>query len=223
MRSILLTFILSFTFGFTWSQRNGDVGIYSGISYYMGDINMTKHLYKPSPAFGAMYRHNFNPRNAIRFHTLYSSIRGDDMDFDNDLQQSRGMSFNTSFLDIALNTEFNFLEYRPTKRNDNYSPYMTGGIGYNLVFSPEARGVTSLVLTWGAGFKLNVSRRVSAGIEWTFRKTFNDRLDGIENHGPEYTTFYHNNDWYSIVGIFVTYKFLRYLSECPAYDQINNY
>lgn len=185
----------------------------------MGDINTIRHFYKPSPAFGAIYRHNFNPRNAIRFHALYGNIRGDDLDFKNDFQQDRGLNFSTSFVDLALNTEFNFLQYRPTKRKENYSPYVTGGIGYNLVFSPDARGSTAIVLTYGAGFKFNVSKRISSGIEWSFRKTFNDRLDGIENHGPSYNTFYHNNDWYSIVGIFVTYKFLRYLTECPAYDQ----
>jgi hypothetical protein len=185
----------------------------------MGDINMVRHFYKPSPAIGGMYRYNFNPRNSLRFHAIYSDIRGNDLDFKNDFQQDRGLSFSTSFMDLALNTEFNFLPYRPTKRKDNYSPYVTGGIGYNLVFSPDARGSTAVVLTYGAGFKLNVSRRVSTGIEWTFRKTFNDNLDGIVNHGQAYATFYHNNDWYSIVGIFVTYKFTGYLTECPAYEQ----
>lgn len=140
------------------------------------------------------------------------------MDFKNDFQQDRGLSFTTSFMDLALNAEFNFFQYRPTKRKDNYSPYVTGGIGYNLVFSPDVRGSTAVVLAYGAGFKFNVSKRVSSGIEWTFRKTFNDRLDGIENPGADYATFNHNNDWYSIVGIFVTYKFLKYLTECPAYD-----
>jgi len=184
----------------------------------MGEINPVRHFYKPSPDFGAIYRHNFNPRNSIRFHAIYGSLRGDDHDFTNDFQQARGYRFQTSFLELAANTEFNFFPYQYGKRKDRYTPYVTAGLGYNFLFDPDTRGTTDLIITYGAGFKLNVSRHISAGCEWSFRKTFNDHLDGIVNPGAD-NTFYHNNDWYSIVGIFVTYKFLSYLLECPAYDE----
>jgi opacity protein-like surface antigen len=215
----LLILILACILPDAWSQRKGDIGIFGGASYYMGEINPVRHFYKPSPDFGAIYRYNFNQRNSLRFHAIYGSLRGDDLDFTNDFQQARALSFQTSFLELALNTEFNFLPYQHGKRKDRYTPYVTGGLGYNFVFSPDKRGTTDLVITYGAGFKFNVSKRISAGGEWSFRKTFNDRLDGVVNPGPDNTVFYHNNDWYSIVGIFVTYKFLTYLLECPAYEE----
>jgi opacity protein-like surface antigen len=184
----------------------------------MGDINPVRHMYKPSPDFGAICRYNFNQRNSLRFHAIYGSLRGDDLDFTNDFQQLRNERFKTSYLEFAVNNEFNFFPYECGTRKDRITPYVTAGLGYNFVFSSENRGTTDLVLTYGAGFKFNISKRLSAGGEWSFRKTFNDRLDGVVNPGPDNTVFYHNNDWYSIVGIFVTYKFLRYLLECPAYD-----
>jgi len=175
-------------------------------------------MYKPSLTIGGLYRYNFNPRNSLRFHTVYGKLRGDDLDFTNDFQQDRELNFETPFVDLAINTEFNFFPYQYGLRKDRYTPYVTGGLGYNIVFSSEKKGTTGLTITYGAGFKGNISKRFSGGFEWSFRKTFNDRLDGIENPGQENTVFYHNNDWYSVVGIFVTFKFLSYLYECPAYD-----
>ena len=185
----------------------------------MGDVNPVRHFYKPSPDFGAIYRHNFNPRNSIRFHAIYGSLRGNDLDFTNDFQQNRAYSFQTSFVELAVNTEFNFFPYQYGKRKDRYTPYVTGGLGYNFLFEPEKKGTTDLVITFGAGFKFNVNRHISAGLEWSFRKTFNDYLDGLPNPPKDDAVFYHNNDWYSMFGIFVTYKFLSYLLECPAYEE----
>jgi len=185
----------------------------------MGEINPVLHFYKPSPDFGAIYRYNFNPRNSLRFHAIYGSLRGNDLDFTNDFQQTRGLNFQTSFLELAANTEFNFFPYQYGKRKDRYTPYVSAGLGYNFVFDSEKRGTTGLIITYGAGFKFNVSRHISAGFEWSFRKTFNDNLDGIANPYQDNPVFYHNNDWYSVVGIFITYKFLTYLLECPAYEE----
>jgi len=219
MRSIFLIIFLILIFPASNAQRKTDLGIIGGAAYYMGEVNMVRHFYNPSPAFGAMARYNFNPRNSLRLHVLYGSIKGDDNDFNNDFQQARAASFKTSMLDMSLNMEFNFFPYETGKRRkDKYTPYATAGMGYNHVFDPDRQGSIALIFTGGAGFKMNVTRTISTGVEWSFRKTFNDQLDGLENPGPDYTRFYHNNDWYSIVGIFVTYKFLRYLYECPAYE-----
>ena len=203
----------------TSAQRKVDLGILGGASYYMGEINMARHFYKPSPAIGAMARYNFNARNSLRFHLMYGSLRGDDLDFNNDFQQARAANFKTSMLDMAINMEFNFFPYETGKRRkDKFTPYATGGMGYSHVFDQDKQANLAVIFTGGAGVKMNVTKTISTGMEWSFRKTFNDLYDGLENPGPDYNRFYHNNDWYYIVGIFVTYKFLSYLYECPAYD-----
>ena len=39
-----------------------------------------------------------------------------------------------------------------------------------------------------------------------------------ENIGADNNVFFHNKDWYSIVGIFVTYKIFNWREDCPAYE-----
>ncbi len=201
------------------AQKKSDIGIFSGVSYYMGEINYTRHFYSPSFAAGGIFRYNFNPRHSFRFNAIYGSLRGDDADFESGFHQVRGASFETSYVDLTLNFEFNFLPYKPTERKkDKYSPYVTGGLGYSYMVSSTVASTNTIVLSYGAGFKFNVTRRLSSGFEWTFRQTFSDKLDGLENRGEEFRTFYHNKDWYSLVGIFVTYKIFKEKVVCPAYD-----
>lgn len=199
------------------AQRKSDIGLIGGASYYMGDINHTRHFYMPSAAGGIIYRYNLNPRNSFRFSGIYTTLAGSDSDFEDAFQQQRNISFKTSIIDLAINTEFNFRDYQPTKlRRDRYSPYVSAGIGYASVLSTTVDAASAATLNFGGGFKYNLSRRWSMGVEWTFRKTLSDELDGTENIGTEEGVFFHNNDWYSIIGFFITYKIFNWREECKA-------
>ena len=99
----------------------------------------------------------------------------------------------------------------------NYTPYITTGFSGALILSSDPASDNLLSLPVGLGVKLNVSKRITAGAEWSFRKTFNDRLDGLENPSGKYSVL-HNNDWYSFLGVFITYKFFNFAAECPAYE-----
>ncbi len=186
----------------------------------MGDINHSRHFYAPSPAGGIIYRYNLNPRHSFRFSGIYTSLKGSDSDFEDVFQQQRNHSFKTSIIDLAITTEFNFMDYKPTKlrKNNRYSPYVSAGIGYASVLSSNVNAASATTINFGAGFKYNLARRWSMGAEWTFRKTLNDMLDGTENIGADQGVFFHNNDWYSIVGLFITYKIFNWREDCPAYD-----
>ena len=72
-------------------------------------------------------------------------------------------------------------------------------------------------MAFGAGFKYNLTVKLGAGFDWSFRKTFNDSFDGINNPG-ENNMFFHNKDWYSLVQVFITYKIFDWREDCPAYD-----
>jgi len=227
---ILLILLLVFPSKHAIAQRKSDIGLIGGASYYMGDINHSRHFYAPSPAGGIIYRYNLNPRHSFRFTGIYTILKGNDSDFEDDFQQWRDHSFRTGIIDLSVSTEFNFMDYQPTKlRKDRYTPYVSAGIGYASVISsdvqigsatldPNAKAESATTITFGAGFKYNVSRRVSICGEWTFRKTLNDLLDARENIGTEEGVFFHNNDWYSMVGLFVTYKIFNWREDCPAYD-----
>ncbi|MBN2214385.1 MAG: outer membrane beta-barrel protein [Bacteroidales bacterium] len=230
MKKLLCISILLFLIYPLYSQRNANVGIFAGTSYYMGDINPSRHFYRLRPSLGMIYRINLNNHYAIRANVYYAYVSGSDMDFAERINPDRyyePVEFNTSILDGALQFEFNFLPFIPNEGRWNYTTYVSGGIGYSLVISSAVstnldtdnlrNPIPHLNIPFGIGFKLNINRRVSAGCEWNFRKTFSDRIDFLKNPTGD-VSLIHNNDWYSFAGIFVTYKFINFAVDCPAYD-----
>jgi hypothetical protein len=202
------------------AQRKADIGIFAGTAYYMGDINPNRHFYRPSFSLGGIYRYNFNKRYALRLNGIFADLSGNDLDFPGRLNPDRPASpanFQTSILDVAAQLEFNFLPYMPTKGIGDYSPYIAVGFAEGFIVGSNVDAINVTSFLFGIGGKINITSRLSAGDEWSFRKTFNDHLDGISN--PSGTSaFMHNNDWYSLLGVFITFKFFNFANECPAYD-----
>jgi hypothetical protein len=203
------------------AQRKSDIGIFAGTSYYMGDLNPSMHFYSPSFALGPIYRYNIHTRSAIRVSGIYHRLTGSDPDFNN----SSGASFTSDFVDLAATFEFNFLPYKSGNRKMKYSLYTAAGLGYNLLISgdpstPEPAS-SHFTLPFSLGFKFNAGKRLSAGVEWSPRKTFKDNaIDGIINIGELNSDFhlFGNNDWYTFAGVFITYKIFNYREDCPTYD-----
>jgi len=199
------------------AQKKVDLGIFGGGSYYLGDINQSKQFYSLSYAFGGLYRYNINSRYTIRGSIYYGNLQADDHDFENGFQQSRNISFSGTVLDATLQFEFNFMPYSTFGRAGEYAVYTTGGIGVAFINTSNLRP-TKLVIPFGVGVKMNLGKKMGIGIEWGFRKMFYDELDEYANPvGPEYRSFIHNNDWYSIAGISLTYKIYGGSEDCPAY------
>ena len=219
MRKLFILVLLCPSFWIS-AQRNANLGVIGGISYYMGDINPGRHFYNPSYAIGAIYRINLNPRYAIRGNAYYTTLSGSDLDFPELLHPDRyfePVTFSTSLLDLNIQGEFNFLPFTPNVGRFNYTPYVACGLGFSMALSSDAGTNHHLTLPFGIGAKFNISKKISTGAEWSFRKTFTDLIDGQKNP-TDIQSLIHNNDWYSYLGIFITYKFLNFSSECPAYE-----
>ncbi len=200
------------------SQRKADFGVFAGISWYQGDIN-SYPFYSPGLATGPVYRYNFHPRASVRFSAIFSNLSGDDMDFQNEVQQLRAASFQTQGIDFAGVWEHNFLPYQTAFKKTRYSPYVFAGIGYHFILSSNVNSESHFTIPFGLGFKWNINKRLSAGIENSFRKTYNDRLDGVENFSmDEKYRLLGNKDWYSFTGFFLSFKFFNFREDCPAYD-----
>jgi opacity protein-like surface antigen len=200
-------------------QRAANIGIFAGTAYYLGDINPNRHFYRPSLSLGGIYRYNINSRYAIRFNAYYVKLSGSDLDFPSQVHPDRPMNpamFTTSLLDVAVQGEFNFLPYTPDVANFAYTPYVAVGIAGGLILSSDQNAQNFLSFPFGLGVKVNFTSRISGGAEWSFRKTFSDRIDGVENPSGV-QSFIHNNDWYSVAGIFITYKFFNFAADCPVY------
>ncbi len=208
----LLIICFVFSFALTKAQRYTDFGIIGGGAYYMGEINPTRQFYKLSPAVGALFRVNINKRFAVRLSGIYAGLRGSDQDFpDRYIPLRSPQSFSKQILDISGECEFNFLPYITGEDKWLYSTYVAGGIGTGIIIGNKP----FLTIPFGVGFKVNLTTRLSAGCEWSFRKTFRDDIDNVENQLGN--TLINNNDWYSFVGIFISYKFFKFAADCPAY------
>lgn len=194
----LLFFSLSLSL---FGQRNSDYGVFAGSSSYLGDINPNKLLYYPSLAGGIFYRYNFNPRQALRTNILYSKI------YTNNSKE------NTKVLEWALQYEFNFFPYSTEGKRWNYTPYFAAGAGIAYI------DTIRFVIPFSFGFKVNIYKNVGLEAEYGFRKTFFDNFDGIEDPATQYdNAWIHNNDWYSFLGVGVTWKMFNKLAGCMDYS-----
>jgi hypothetical protein len=195
------------------AQRKMDFGLFLGGSSYVGDLNPGKQFYKPQPAAGLIARYNINKRFAIRVNGTYVMLKGNSNDFpDQVLPYMPGSSFATNLIDFSSGLEFNFSPYITGTDEWLNSTYVVGGIGYTLNLSGGQNFVT---VPFGFGFKININTRLSAGLEWCYRKTFYDGIDNLES--PLGKSILHNNDWYSTYGLLITYKFVKFVADCPVY------
>jgi len=215
-------FILGILFFFighsVLAQNSSDAGIIAGVNYYMGDINPNKQLYSSSPTLGFMYRYNMGPRFALRTSLSLGDLKGDDLDFDNDYQQSREASFKTELVDFSLQFEFNFQPFIVplSSRAKRFSPYITSGLSY----VSSSSTTSSIAIPMGVGCKYIIGKRWTAAVEWSFKKTFTDDLDGLSDPNKlNIANKLHNDDWISFLGVTLTLQLFNDL-QCHAYDRI---
>lgn len=235
MKKVLLLLFLSMFFVATHAQKRADVGVFYGRTYYLGDLNPKMHFSNHKMILGAIYRYNLNYRYAVRANLFLGTLEySDDLSIFG-YQIARGKNFHTNYYDFSGQFEFNFFPYKPGDKKMNNSPYVAAGITFFYLTSAKRGGPYQLGIPFGIGYKFNVTKRLSAGLEWSFRKTFTDMIDWISGHddmplvdgalngpvrGLKQEGYLNDNDWYSFAGIFITYKFKEAGLGCPdAYKE----
>lgn len=185
-------------------NKSVEVGVFLGGSYYIGDLNPTRHFDQfTRPGGGIVCRYNFSQRLAARANFLLGKIEAHDEFSPSEYQQQRNLSFQSSITEFSAQLEFNFLNYEIGDDKSKFSPYIFGGVGA-FVFDPQGqindewislqqlstegqglpRGpkpykLTQFTLPFGVGVKINVAKNMSLGLEWGMRKTFTDYLDDV--------------------------------------------
>jgi len=214
---LLLLFVLSLSAA---GQRRADYGVYGGVTSYLGDINPNLLFYRPQPAGGLFYRYNLNPRQSIRANILLGGLKANDLDFRNNFQQTRALSFSSTLAELAAQFEFNFLPYSTQGKRLNYTPYIAAGAGVSFINTGSVS--YQPVIPFSLGFKLNIYKNLGIEAEYGFRKTFYDKFDGLkDNIDPNHEAWLHNNDWYSFAGISFTWKIYNKLVGCPAFKDVD--
>ncbi len=218
MRTATLLILLIFFAGKAFPSENLDIGIFGGTSYYMGNINTSRHFYNLSPAFGAVFKYNFNEHYSIRTGLNYGEVKAFDADFGGNINQARQAGFVNNFYDISLQGEFNFRPFKVTIFAKPFTTFITAGLAYMFVPGTETHSASSLNLPFGGGVKYGLSRKVTIGMEWILKKSFSDDIDGVKSFGQfNSPSLVHNNDWVSLAGFFITIKPFERRGDCPAY------
>lgn len=209
-------------------QKNLDFGLFGGASYYLGDLNTSHQFYHSHFAYGALMRYNLNSRWALKASLYGGGLSGDDLDFKFKYQRYRKYSFYTPIVELSGQIELNFLPYKIGDKRNKFTPYVS--VGGTFLIASYAIQPYQPAIPFGVGFKFNFMPRVGMGIEWSFRKTFTDGLDKVvwykdlptttvENSYllDKQTGYYHQRDWYSFCGLFITYQFKSSGADCNTY------
>jgi len=207
---ILLFFCLS---SFSYSQERRDLGFQAGGTYYMGDYNLETPLYQPSPGVGIIYRYNLNKYYSLRMSVYYGGLKGSYSSTGFYLPGVTG-SFSKKIIEANGLCEINFMSFNTRHlRKDNFSPYVILGLGIAYI-----GGDIIPNLPFGIGVKYCPVSRITIGCEWKLSKTISDGIDNYQNVYDGSKPTLHNNDWFSFIGIFVTFRLYNYNNTCPVYQ-----
>jgi len=187
----------------SYAQKSGDVGILGGVTFYLGDLNPSMPFSMSKPAFGILYRQNFNTRISLRLHGIRGQVAGDDAV--SNANPERNLNFESSITEAGAQIEINFFEYFIGSRMHSITPYIFGGAsvfffnpygnvsGSRVELQPlatEGQGTTvyperkpynlyAFSMPFGLGVKYSVSKLIGVGAEWGMRKTSTDYLDDV--------------------------------------------
>ncbi len=200
-----------------WCQEyKFEVGPAVGITGYLGDVNNGNMYKMPRVAGGGVFRYNLNTRWAFKGNLLYVNLAGDSKNIESQFPHGEQYKFNAHVIDLGGQVEFNFFHFGQGAKYKNYkriSPYMVAGLGMEMSF---ANGKTSFgaVLPLGAGVKFRLKDRLNLGFEFTMRKSFSDRVDGITDLYGNKHGIAKNTDWYSVGMFTLTYEFSKRCVKC---------
>ena len=225
-RAIIFACLLSVFLGIK-AQERLDIGIGGGSSFYMGDINENKLFYSPGIANGVFIKLNPDDRHALSLGINRGSVSASAQDFIEEkpfLYDILAFHMKSPIWDIHVAGEVNFLPYNPMERNEKtFSPFVNIGIG--MVFYNGFQR-SSFSTMFGGGVKRKLTERLDMGVKWTFRKLFADNLeitgngyDQAEELLGENPSLFHNNDWVSFAGVYLSYNISGLDTDCPAYDK----
>ncbi len=227
--TVFLLLVLSLAMPKNLKSQIVEVGATAGLSYYVGDINPSKHFLQSKIGYGGSVRYYQNLRWAFRLQ--YSRMNLTSSDAVVGFRPERDLAFRSAVNDIAFMAEFNFFEYWTGSRNDFITPYIFAGVSflnfkstnlYGEELQPQQNeGVDYDTYSWsipfGMGVKYSLTKRLGLTLEWRMHKTFTDYIDDIEGYyleDPEMQRgngnshmFGYNNDWYGFLGMTISYRF----------------
>lgn len=225
-------------FGMNNSQAQiFEVGPFIGGSNFIGDVGATTYIRPNSPAVGLIGKWNRSLRHSWRATVIYSPIKADDAQSNQERRKTRGYQFTNNLLELSAGMEFNFWEWDIYSSQTAVVPYLYTGISGFMAsdfykkpdqgqLEKKSGNKLGLAIPMTIGIKGRLSRSLTLSMEIGARFTFSDNLDGStpsefggkdildkqENSNEDFYEFFGNqnsNDWYLFTGISLTYNFGR--------------
>lgn len=198
---LFILFIFLFTSSISYAQFR--LGVFAGISNYLGDVVQTAYVLRFSkPAFGFTGNYEISERVTLRAGLTMAKIAGDDK-YNVESVRFRNLNFETKITEASLVGEFNVFNVN----NIKWSPYLFAGVAVfhfnpytsdnsgNKVFlkplSTEGQGLpgyekpyslTQLSVPFGGGVKYSINENISLGVEVGLRKLFTDHIDDVSGN-----------------------------------------
>lgn len=191
-----------------------EIGAGLGALNYTGDLSPGFNFSFFRPAGTVFYRYNVSPVVSLRASLLAGNLHADESKLNDPIHLVRKKKFSTQLTEFAATVEYNFFNYRPKKEVYRYSPYLTGGLA---VYNVQGIDGFQVSVPMGVGLKYRVNKRINFGAELVARKTFTDKLDGINsNHvGNHQTINPFDKDWYYYAGFSLSWTAFSVI--CPKY------
>jgi len=114
-----------------------EMGVYGGGSYYIGDLNRTRHFIDSKLAGGLVFRYNLSTRHSMRFTANYGNVYAFDSDGKASDQINRNLSFKSRIIELAAGFEVNLFKYRINDMKYPFTPYFFYQLAYARI-NPKA-------------------------------------------------------------------------------------
>ena len=213
-----------------------EVGATGGLSYYVGDINPKKHFSQNDLGLGAVVRYYQNFRWAFRFQYSNMSLASSDeiaasrpergFSFNsniNDFALIAEFNFfdywtgsNRNYITPYIFAGVSYFTYNTSLPEGMKSQaYDSNGEAFTTDEYEKLPKGSNLSIPFGIGVKYSLFKRVGMSLEWRIHKTFTDEVDCmIDNYkqGSEQgelvrEPFVYKCDWFSMLGLSITYRF----------------
>ncbi|WP_250630013.1 type IX secretion system protein PorG [Rhodoflexus caldus] len=215
---LLLMAAVCFGFIATASAQRYEVGAGIGAGNYKGDVAPAFRVENSKLGGNIFFRYNPFYFLSLRANLMVTDLMGRDSIFADPFQQKRDFYFRSNMRELALTAEYNFFNFRKTdrRRMEKWCPFLFGGVavanhsGKTNYLDNRDYGGTHVVIPFGVGVKHYMHPNWNLGFEFGARKTFTDRIDGIDFNEAN-TKFRQSNpyskDMYYFAGITLSYVF----------------
>lgn len=202
-----------------------EIGGALGANFMLSDVNSNWYGGTNFSA-DALFRFILNPRMAIKLNLGYNFIKGStskEVEFypsgtTSATTERLNYSMSGGIIDLAAMYELHFLPYgwyRNYLGHKRITPYIQLGAG--VIYSTPGKAITAQ-FPIGVGLKWKVARRVNLGLDWTFRFTLSDGLDGLKDPTGISVSGFHGKDFYSKTMLTLTYDISPKCPTCNKAD-----